>query len=92
METKIIACVECGSDFDFGASEAAFYQRKGLAEPKRCAACRKARKATLPAPDGLEQLLLERLREQARTDLINGLARIIANAKRDEDERATVSA
>lgn len=37
---KTITCIRCGADFEFSAPEADFYQRKGLAEPRRCKVCR----------------------------------------------------
>jgi NAD-dependent SIR2 family protein deacetylase len=45
MPDKTLKCVDCGGDFIFNESEQAFYAEKGLQnEPKRCPACRKARK------------------------------------------------
>ena len=40
-----IQCVDCGQSFTFKADEQEFYQQKGFSEPKRCNACRQARKA-----------------------------------------------
>jgi CxxC-x17-CxxC domain-containing protein len=43
---KAIQCVQCGAEFVHTASAQAFYKEKGFAnEPKRCPACRKARKS-----------------------------------------------
>ena len=42
---KTLECVECGASFTFDASEQEFYANKGFTnEPKRCPACRQARK------------------------------------------------
>lgn len=39
-----IICSDCGKTFTLEAGEIHFYESKGLALPKRCAECRKARK------------------------------------------------
>ncbi|MFT3774718.1 MAG: zinc-ribbon domain containing protein [Minicystis sp.] len=39
-----IVCADCGADFLFSAGEAAVFQERGLAAPKRCKDCRRARK------------------------------------------------
>ena len=45
MEDKILVCVDCGKEFVFTVGEHEFYKEKGFEnEPKRCPACRKARK------------------------------------------------
>ena len=45
-EDKSINCADCGQEFTFTASEQAFYAEKGFTDsPKRCKACRQARKA-----------------------------------------------
>ena len=45
-EDKTLHCAECGNDFVFSASEQEFYAEKGFTnEPRRCPACRAARKA-----------------------------------------------
>ena len=42
---KTLTCAECGTSFTFDASEQEFYANKGFTnEPKRCPACRQARK------------------------------------------------
>ncbi|MGE5372782.1 MAG: zinc-ribbon domain containing protein [Solirubrobacterales bacterium] len=42
---KVLNCKDCGRDFEFTASEQAFYAEKGFAnEPGRCPECRAARK------------------------------------------------
>ncbi len=46
MSDQQIACSECGDTFLFTDAEQTFYREKGLAAPpKRCKACRQARKA-----------------------------------------------
>lgn len=39
-----IVCSDCGTTFLFSSAEAAFFNEKGLTRPKRCKACRIARK------------------------------------------------
>lgn len=39
-----ITCADCGASFVFSAGEAAVFQERGLAAPKRCKDCRRARK------------------------------------------------
>ena len=46
FEDKTLQCSECGTTFTFSAEEQEFFQSKGYTnEPKRCPACRQARKA-----------------------------------------------
>ncbi len=46
FEDKSIQCSDCGATFTFSAEEQEFFQSKGYTnEPKRCPACREARKA-----------------------------------------------
>ncbi|MFW6150654.1 MAG: zinc-ribbon domain containing protein [Chloroflexota bacterium] len=46
FEDKTLECVECGEEFVFTAGEQEFFASKGYTnEPKRCPACRAARKA-----------------------------------------------
>jgi CxxC-x17-CxxC domain-containing protein len=49
---KILACADCGQEFVFTASEQDFYAQRGFTEPKRCASCRSARKASRPDSGG----------------------------------------
>ena len=42
---KLLTCVDCGDTFEFTSGEQEFYRLKKLANPKRCSACRKAKKA-----------------------------------------------
>ncbi len=45
-EDKTLECADCGATFTFTAEEQEFFATKGYAhEPKRCPACRKARKS-----------------------------------------------
>lgn len=44
-QDKTLTCRECGSDFEFSASEQEFYAERGFTnEPGRCPQCRAARK------------------------------------------------
>ena len=46
MADKTIVCRDCEKEFLFTEGEQAFYKEKGFDnEPKRCADCRRARKA-----------------------------------------------
>ncbi|MGI2335059.1 MAG: CxxC-x17-CxxC domain-containing protein [Dehalogenimonas sp.] len=46
FEDKQIQCSDCGTTFTFSAADQEFFQSKGYTnEPKRCSACRSARKA-----------------------------------------------
>jgi CxxC-x17-CxxC domain-containing protein len=45
---KILVCADCGQQFVFTANEQDFYAQRGFSEPKRCGACRAARKASRP--------------------------------------------
>ena len=46
FEDKSLQCSDCGTTFTFSAEEQEFFQSKGYTnEPKRCPACRQARKA-----------------------------------------------
>ncbi len=45
FEDKSLQCSDCGATFTFSAEEQEFFQSKGYTnEPKRCPACRQARK------------------------------------------------
>ena len=47
FQDKTLQCSDCNSSFTFTANEQEFYAEKGYTnEPKRCPACRQARKAT----------------------------------------------
>jgi CxxC-x17-CxxC domain-containing protein len=46
FQDKSLQCADCGATFTFTAEEQEFYKSKGYTnEPKRCPACRQARKA-----------------------------------------------
>ncbi|MBC9784567.1 zinc-binding protein [Heliobacillus mobilis] len=48
FQDKVLACKECGREFEFTASEQEFYAEKGFTnEPGRCPECRAARKARM---------------------------------------------
>src|SRR6202042_395624 len=51
MSDQQITCAECGNVFAFSAAEQQFYTERGLASPpKRCKACRQARRASQGGP------------------------------------------
>ncbi|MBO5091309.1 MAG: zinc-ribbon domain containing protein [Clostridia bacterium] len=51
FEDKTLVCKDCGNEFVFTAGEQEFYAEKGLEnEPKRCKACRDAKKNAAKAP------------------------------------------
>ncbi|MCW2276640.1 zinc-ribbon domain containing protein [Heliophilum fasciatum] len=53
FQDKVLACKECGREFEFTASEQEFYAEKGFTnEPGRCPECRAARKANRNAGGG----------------------------------------
>ena len=46
FQDKTMQCSDCGNSFTFTSAEQEFFQSKGYTnEPKRCPACRQARKA-----------------------------------------------
>lgn len=42
---QTLVCEECGSEFTFTAGEQEFFAQKGFTPPKRCPACRQAKKS-----------------------------------------------
>ena len=42
---RVLVCKDCSREFVLAAGEAAFFAARGLTEPKRCVACRRARAA-----------------------------------------------
>ena len=45
-QDEILTCRDCGNEFNFSASEQAFFAEKGFQnKPSRCPACRAARRA-----------------------------------------------
>ena len=48
-EDKTLVCKDCGNEFDFTAGEQEFYAERGFTnEPKRCKACRDAKRGGAP--------------------------------------------
>jgi len=46
FQDKLLQCADCGQEFTFTAGEQDFYSSRGLQnEPRRCPACRRARKS-----------------------------------------------
>ena len=44
---KVMKCSDCGAEFVHSAADQAFYRERGFSnEPKRCPACRRARKTS----------------------------------------------
>ena len=43
---KTLSCVDCSTEFAFTASDQQFYADRQFSEPRRCPACRAARKAS----------------------------------------------
>jgi len=53
IEEKTLTCSDCGATFAFTVEEQELFKTKGYTnEPKRCPACRQARKATQNANSG----------------------------------------
>ena len=44
LEDKKLTCKICGHSFTFGVGEQIFYRDRGLAEPRRCSACRRVKR------------------------------------------------
>ena len=44
-QDKTLTCADCGIDFTFTASDQQFYADRQFSEPRRCPACRAAKKA-----------------------------------------------
>ena len=44
-EDKTLTCADCGAEFTFSAEDQKYYASKGYSDPKRCPACRAAKKA-----------------------------------------------
>jgi uncharacterized Zn finger protein len=45
MADQVIPCKDCGADFVFTESDQEFFKEKAYSPPKRCKACRQAKKA-----------------------------------------------
>ena len=53
FEDKSLQCSDCGATFAFSAEEQEFFESKGYTnEPKRCPACREARRTQRYGNDG----------------------------------------
>lgn len=63
-------CLSCGETFTITESEVRFYESKELALPKRCAACRKARKAAAQAQE--QSAPREEKKPKSLDDLLRG--------------------
>lgn len=47
FQDKVIKCSDCGAEFVHSSADQAFYKERGFSnEPKRCPACRRARKSS----------------------------------------------
>ena len=44
-EEKQITCADCGAVFPFSVEDQKYYASKGYSDPKRCPACRAAKKS-----------------------------------------------
>jgi len=51
-ENQVITCIDCNKPFVFTTGEQEFYLLHKLAEPKRCAKCRKAKREALQGNKG----------------------------------------
>ena len=40
-----LTCSDCGQEFTFSSEDQAFFQERGYSAPKRCKACREAKKS-----------------------------------------------
>jgi CxxC-x17-CxxC domain-containing protein len=53
FEDRSLQCSDCGATFTFSAEEQEFFATKGYTnDPKRCPACRQARKSNRYGSDG----------------------------------------
>lgn len=43
-ETLQLTCSDCGREFEFSSEDQAFFRERGYSTPKRCKACRQAKK------------------------------------------------
>ena len=56
FEDKTLRCADCGNEFVFSASEQEFFSEKGFTnEPKRCPACRRARRQQRGGSEGFNR-------------------------------------
>jgi CxxC-x17-CxxC domain-containing protein len=47
-----LMCSDCGQSFTFTTEDQAFFRERGYSAPKRCKACRRAKKNEAPAGGG----------------------------------------
>ena len=50
MPDREITCADCGTSFPFTEREQEYYTERNLSQPKRCKACRDARKTSFNGP------------------------------------------
>src|SRR6516165_1215494 len=43
-EDLLLTCSDCGQEFTFSSEDQAFFRERGYSTPKRCRACRQAKK------------------------------------------------
>ncbi|HUB53081.1 MAG TPA: CxxC-x17-CxxC domain-containing protein [Terracidiphilus sp.] len=51
-EDQQLMCSDCGQSFSFTAEDQAFFRERGYSAPKRCKACRQAKKSEQPGGGG----------------------------------------
>jgi CxxC-x17-CxxC domain-containing protein len=57
FQDKTLTCSDCGTTFTFSVEDQEFFQSKGYTnEPKRCPACREARKGERYVSSGRRQM------------------------------------
>lgn len=49
---ETLKCCDCNADFVYTEKDAAFFESKGFAKPKRCYNCRQQKKARMAARQG----------------------------------------
>ena len=45
FQDRTLVCADCGAEFTFSAADQEFHAARGYQDPKRCPACRQARRA-----------------------------------------------
>lgn len=50
-QNRELTCVDCGQRFTWSADDQAFHREKGYSEPKRCKACRQAKREKRASAD-----------------------------------------
>lgn len=56
FQDQTITCVDCGQQFTWSAGEQEFYRQKGFSSPKRCKACKQAKKAERGGESGATRI------------------------------------